>query len=326
MEATKSNDDNADAGSSPPSFVHLPPQWNMAAQQSSIVANAIGRLTLGGPTTMDGDVAAWNKLAIDDCSKDDDDDDSIISISGSSSVFERGDDGSWQKSSSSLSSTSQSSDDLFIVDEPDPTSTCIAVNNGATSSSKKGSASSKSSRKKKSKKAKLPPNQRTLRGFVSSNTVSWSDDDKCDEGAKSDGSNWSDDMGRPTKKKKKTKKTTKAKRKTAATSISTKKKRASGDAKSGQKKLGSYGISKTSISPASNSLHAASGQGKKPYAVGSSVVLRNLSSHEMVELNGKRGTITSKMNDGKQDVDVNGQIMSMQLDNLRGVCPLFLSK
>jgi hypothetical protein len=308
----------------------LPKTWRDALNQTSVVANSIRHLLQPDvQTAMDRDVSLWIALeediisvnsddtddldyGADDDDDDDDVDDSVSLSSGGSSDLSDGD---------------------YIVDEPDPFGKMVAGKcNG---------------------------------GKGSSIVDDWTDDD---EDAYSDVSNWSDDNGKKKKKTNKKKQPRKGAA-SAGSSSGNNRKTVLVSSKSGtQKQLSAFGIKMTITNKtggdgegstekkrkfsARTTATAAADQkknrrrkksaptaapngkvrsetDKKPYAVGSSIVLRNLTANDVHELNGKRGVVRSGIrDDGKQEIEVEGQegLLPMSLHNMRGVCPLFGSK
>lgn len=292
----------------------LRPNWRNALNKSSVMANAIRHhLEPGVHTTMDRDIGLWIALEEDimslgsddsndldygaDDDLDDDDDDKSVSSGGSSELSDGG----------------------YIFDEPNPFGMIIGGKG-------KGSI-----------------------------VDDWTDDE---EACSSDVSNWSDANDG---KKKKKKKHSKKQAASASSSNGSKKKVLVSSKSSTQKQLSAFGIKvtitnktgdeggdssakkrKSTATLATNTAKKKRGKkkapsavpngkvrsetDKKPYTIGSSVVLRNLTANDVAELNGKRAVVRSGIsNDGKQEIEVEGQegFIPMPLENMRGVCPLF---
>ena len=300
----------------------LHPTWRDALQRSSVMANSIRHFVEPDVhTEMDRDIGLWIALeedimslgsddsndldygADDDLDNDDDDDDESVSSGGSSELSDGG----------------------YIVDEPNPFGQLIVAGKG------KG------------------------KGSI---VDDWTDDE---EACSSDVSNWSDDNGG--KKKKKKKKSKKAASGSAKSSNGSRKKVLVSSKSGTQKQLSAFGIKMTitnktgdegggsgakkrkstgttasttakkkkrgkkkAPSTAAPDGKVRSETDKKPYSIGSSIVLRNLTANDVARLNGKRAVVRSAISyDGKQEIEVEGQegLIPMKLENMRGVCPLF---
>ena len=287
----------------------LPPTWRDALKRSSVMANSIRHFVEPDVhTAMDRDIGLWIALEEDILSLGSDDSNDLDY--GADDDLDDDDGGSGDDDESvSSGGSSELSDGGYIVDEPDPFG--LAADKG--------------------------------RGSI---VDDWTDDE---EACSSDVSNWSDDNGGKKKKKKKKKK--------SAKSSNGSKKKVLVSSKSGtQKQLSAFGIKMTitnktgddgggSSAKKRKSTAKKTGRGKKkrapsaapngkvrsetdkkPYAIGSSIVLRNLTANDVAQLNGKRAVVRSGIsNDGKQEIQVEGQkgLIPMPLENMRGVCPLF---
>ena len=295
----------------------LPPTWRDALKRSSVMANSIRHFVEPNVrTAMDGDIALWIALEEDILSLGSDDSNDLDYGADDDLDGDDGDDD--DDASVSSGGSSELSDGGYIVDEPDPFG--LAADKG--------------------------------RGSI---VDDWTDDE---EACSSDVSNWSDDNGGKKKKKKK-------KKKQKAASSNGSKKKVLVSSKSGtQKQLSAFGIKTTitnktgddgggssakkrkSTATTASTTAKKKGRGKKkkapstaapngkvrsetdkkPYAIGSSIVLRNLTANDVAQLNGKRAIVRSGIsNDGKQEIQVEGQkgLIPMPLENMRGVCPLF---
>ena len=301
----------------------LPPNWRDALNESSVMANAIRHhLEPGVHTTMDRDIGLWVALEEDIMSLGSDDSNDLdygadddLDNDGAGDGDDDDDD---EDESVSSGGSSELSDGSYIVDEPNPFGKVLGS---------KG------------------------RGSI---VDDWTDDEEA-----SDVSNWSDDNGGKKKKKKKKKKQSKANSRSGSN-----KKVLVSSRPGTQKQLSAFGIKMTitnktggdggnssdskkrkstatttaattakkkrgkkkSPSTAAPNGKVRSETNKKPYAIGSSIVLRNLTANDLVGLNGKRAVVRSTISDdGKQEIEVEGQegLIPMSLENMRGVCPLF---
>ena len=301
----------------------LPPTWRDALKRSSVMANSIRHFVEPNVrTAMDGDIALWIALEEDILSLGSDDSNDLDY--GADDDLDDDDGGGDDDESVSSGGSSELSDGGYIVDEPNPFGQMIVADKG------KGSI-----------------------------VDDWTDDE---EACSSDVSNWSDDNGG--KKKKKKKKSKKAASAPAKSSNGSRKKVLVSSKSGTQKQLSAFGIKMTNTNKTSDegggsgakkrkstdttatttakkkkqrgkkkspSTAAPNGKvrsemNKKPYAIGSSIVLRNLTANDVAGLNGKRAVVRSGISDdGKQEIEVEGQegLIPMKLENMRGVCPLF---
>ena len=299
----------------------LRPTWRDALKRSSVMANSIRHFVEPDVhTAMDRDIDLWIALEEDIMSLGSDDSNDLDY--GADDDPDDDDGGGDDDESVSSGGSSELSDGGYIVDEPNPFGQMIVADKG------KGSI-----------------------------VDDWTDDE---EACSSDVSNWSDDNGGK-KKKKKSKKAASA----PAKSSNGSRKKVLVSSKSGtQKQLSAFGIKMTitnktsdegggsgakkrkstdttatttakkkkqrgkkkSPSTAAPNGKVRSEMNKKPYAIGSSIVLRNLTANDVAGLNGKRAVVRSGISDdGKQEIEVEGQegLIPMKLENMRGVCPLF---
>ena len=299
----------------------LRPTWRDARKRSSVMANSIRHFVEPDVhTAMDRDIDLWIALEEDIMSLGSDDSNDLDY--GADDDLDDDDGGGDDDESVSSGGSSELSDGGYIVDEPNPFGQMIVADKG------KGSI-----------------------------VDDWTDDE---EACSSDVSNWSDDNGGK-KKKKKSKKAASA----PAKSSNGSRKKVLVSSKSGtQKQLSAFGIEMTitnktsdegggsgakkrkstdttatttakkkkqrgkkkSPSTAAPNGKVRSEMNKKPYAIGSSIVLRNLTANDVAGLNGKRAVVRSGISDdGKQEIEVEGQegLIPMKLENMRGVCPLF---